>query len=63
MFSRRQTLKPYQLDLIAFADILHKAAAANYLSRNRSHLKLRTFLPKQENYLLCMQGGKSHVDS
>ena len=66
MFSRRQTLKTVSAGFgyLAFADILHKAAAAELSQSKPLSPKAPHFPAKAKRIIfLCMQGGPSHVDS
>ena len=66
MFSRRQTLKTVSAGFgyLAFADILHKAAASELSQSKPLSPKAPHFPAKAKRIIfLCMQGGPSHVDS
>ena len=66
MFSRRQTLKTVSAGFgyLAFADLLHKSAAAELSEASPLAPKAPHFPAKAKRIIfLCMQGGPSHVDS
>ena len=65
MFSRRQTLKTVSAGFgyLAFADLLHKSAAANLAETSPLAPKDPHFPAKAKRIIfLCMQGGPSQVD-